>query len=91
MKNLKDYLVGGLVGLGSLIISGCEREPIMLNSTYDINNDGYIDIYVEQPYGFGARKRTIFVSNEINGKIEFLEVEVEKDSELYKKYFKKEK
>ena len=74
------------LAIGGMVFSGCERSPIIVQPM-DINNDGYMDFYIEQPWAFGV-KRTLYASNEIDGKVKYSAMEIQENSDLYKKYFK---
>ena len=87
MKNLKKLLLTTGIFAGSLVFSGCERSHIIIQPIMDINNDGYMDFYIEQPWGFGV-KRTLYTSNEIDKKVEYSTMEIKKDSDLYKNILK---
>ncbi|MEK6823500.1 MAG: hypothetical protein AABY06_00550 [Nanoarchaeota archaeon] len=78
-------LISTLFLAGSLVLGGCERESINITPRY-LNDDKHMDFCIEQPYFFG-KKITLFLSNEINGKLMYSQTEIEENSEIYKKYF----
>ena len=77
------------LAIGGMVFSGCERKPINIQLIGDINNDGHEDLSIEQPWVFGVN-RTLYISNEIDKKVKYFAMEIQKNSDLHKKYFAKD-
>ena len=77
------------LAIGGMVFSGCEIRPINIQLIEDINNDGHVDLHIEQPWVFGVN-RTLYISNEIDKKVEYFAMEIQKNSDLHKKYFVKD-
>ena len=85
MKNLKNLILP--LAIGGMVFSGCERSSIDIRLINDINNDGYMDFYIKQPWASGV-ERNLCISNKIDGKVEYSIMKIQKNSDLYKKYIK---
>ncbi|HLD38289.1 MAG TPA: hypothetical protein VJA20_02520 [Candidatus Nanoarchaeia archaeon] len=89
MKNLMNKFTKNVIlplAIGGMVFSGCERSPIIVQPM-DINNDGYMDFYIKQPWASGV-ERNLCISNKIDGKVEYSIMKIQKNSDLYKKYIK---